>query len=39
MAGMELIRTYKPLAKENELYEWINKTKTAPRIFSFEKVR
>ena len=31
-AGLELVRTYKPLAKENELYEWVNETKIAPWV-------
>jgi ubiquinone/menaquinone biosynthesis C-methylase UbiE len=29
-AGLELVKTYKPLAKENEPYKWVNETKTAP---------
>ncbi len=31
-AGLVLIRSYKPLAKENRLYNWINETKIAPWI-------
>jgi SAM-dependent methyltransferase len=31
-AGLELIKTYKPLAKENEPYKWINETKIAPWV-------
>jgi ubiquinone/menaquinone biosynthesis C-methylase UbiE len=31
-AGLELVRTHKPLAKENELYKWINETKIAPWV-------
>ena len=29
-AGLELVKTYKPLAKENEPYEWINETRIPP---------
>jgi SAM-dependent methyltransferase len=29
-AGLELIRTYRPLAKEDEPYRWVNETKIAP---------
>lgn len=29
-AGLELIKTYKPLARKNEPYRWINETKIAP---------
>lgn len=29
-AGLELIKTFKPLAKGNEPYKWINETKIAP---------
>ena len=31
-AGLQLITTYKPLAKENEPYEWVNETRIAPWI-------
>ena len=31
-SGLELVRTYKPLAKEDEPYEWINETRIAPWI-------
>jgi SAM-dependent methyltransferase len=31
-AGLELIKTYKPLAKESEPYKWINETKIAPWV-------
>jgi len=31
-AGLELTKTYKPLAKENEPYKWVNETKIAPWI-------
>lgn len=31
-AGLELIETLKPLAKEDEPYEWINETKIAPWV-------
>jgi SAM-dependent methyltransferase len=29
-AGLELVKTYKPLAKETEPYKWVNETKIAP---------
>ena len=31
-AGIKSIATYKPLAKENEPYEWVNETKIAPWV-------
>ncbi|MFX0205614.1 MAG: class I SAM-dependent methyltransferase [Candidatus Hodarchaeota archaeon] len=31
-AGLELIKSYKPLAKENDLNNWINETRIAPWI-------
>ncbi|MGD0159474.1 MAG: class I SAM-dependent methyltransferase [Candidatus Bathyarchaeia archaeon] len=31
-AGLEMIKTYKPLAKEDEPYEWVNETKIAPWV-------
>jgi SAM-dependent methyltransferase len=31
-AGLELVKTYKPLAKENELYKWVNETRIAPWV-------
>jgi SAM-dependent methyltransferase len=31
-AGLELIKTYKPLGKENEPYEWVNETRIAPWV-------
>jgi SAM-dependent methyltransferase len=31
-AGLELIKTHKPLAKENEPYKWVNETKIAPWV-------
>lgn len=31
-AGLELVRTYKPLAKENEQYKWVNETRIAPWV-------
>jgi ubiquinone/menaquinone biosynthesis C-methylase UbiE len=30
--GLELITTYRPLAKENEPYKWVNETKIAPWV-------
>lgn len=38
-AGMEIANTYKPLAKENEPYNWVNETKIAPwTIYVLKKV-
>jgi ubiquinone/menaquinone biosynthesis C-methylase UbiE len=31
-AGFELVKTYKPLAKENEPYKWVNETRIAPWV-------
>jgi ubiquinone/menaquinone biosynthesis C-methylase UbiE len=31
-AGLELVRTYKPLARESEPYRWVNETKIAPWV-------
>lgn len=31
-AGLELVQSYKPLAKENESYKWINETRIAPWV-------
>lgn len=31
-AGLKLIKTYKPLAKKNEPYKWVNETKIAPWV-------
>jgi SAM-dependent methyltransferase len=31
-AGLELVTTYKPLAKENEPYKWVNETRIAPWV-------
>ncbi len=31
-AGIELIETYKPLAKEDEPFQWVNETKIAPWV-------
>jgi SAM-dependent methyltransferase len=31
-AGLELVKTYKPLARENELYKWVNETRIAPWV-------
>jgi trans-aconitate methyltransferase len=31
-AGLKLIETYMPLAREDELFEWINETKIAPWV-------
>ena len=31
-AGLEVLKKYAPLAKENEPYEWINETRIAPWV-------
>jgi hypothetical protein len=31
-SGLKLVKTYKPLAKEDEPYEWVNETKVAPWV-------
>jgi SAM-dependent methyltransferase len=31
-AGLKLIQTYKPLAREDEPFEWVNETKIAPWV-------
>jgi ubiquinone/menaquinone biosynthesis C-methylase UbiE len=31
-AGLKLVKTYKPLAKASEPYEWVNETKVAPWV-------
>jgi SAM-dependent methyltransferase len=31
-AGLELVKTYKPLAKESEPYKWVNETRLAPWV-------
>ena len=31
-AGLKLVKTYKPLAKENEPYAWVNETRIAPWV-------
>jgi trans-aconitate methyltransferase len=31
-SGLKLIETYKPLAREDELFEWVNETKIAPWV-------
>jgi ubiquinone/menaquinone biosynthesis C-methylase UbiE len=31
-AGLECVKTYKPLAREEEPYQWINETKIAPWV-------
>jgi SAM-dependent methyltransferase len=31
-AGLEIVKTYKPLAKENEPFKWVNETKIAPWV-------
>jgi ubiquinone/menaquinone biosynthesis C-methylase UbiE len=38
-AGLEMVRTYKPLAKENEPYKWVNETKIAPWVIYVLKRR
>jgi hypothetical protein len=32
MAGLELVKTHKPLAREDEPYEWVNETRIAPWV-------
>jgi len=31
-AGLELVKTCRPLAKENEPYKWVNETRIAPWV-------
>ena len=31
-AGLELVKTYKPLAKRSEPYDWVNETRIAPWV-------
>ena len=31
-AGLELVKTYRPLALESEPYKWVNETRTAPWV-------
>jgi hypothetical protein len=31
-AGLELVKTYKPLARKSEPYEWVNETNIAPWV-------
>jgi ubiquinone/menaquinone biosynthesis C-methylase UbiE len=31
-AGLELVKTYKPLAKESEPFQWVNETRIAPWV-------
>ena len=31
-AGLELVETYKPFAKESEPYQWVNETRIAPWV-------
>ncbi|MFX0049904.1 MAG: class I SAM-dependent methyltransferase, partial [Candidatus Hermodarchaeota archaeon] len=38
-AGLELIKFYKPLAKEHKPYEWVNETRIAPWIIYVLKRR
>ncbi|OGC77783.1 MAG: hypothetical protein A2Z27_02685 [candidate division Zixibacteria bacterium RBG_16_50_21] len=32
LAGLELLKSYKPLAREDEPYKWVNETKIAPWV-------
>lgn len=32
MAELEIVKTYRPLAKKNEPYKWVNETKIAPWV-------
>ena len=39
-AGLELVKTYRPLAKESEPYQWVNETRIAPWvIYLLKKAR
>jgi len=38
-AGLEPVKTYKPLAKENEPYKWVNETRIAPWVIYVLKER
>jgi len=38
-AGLESVKTYKPLAKESEPYKWINETKISPWVVYVLKKR
>jgi ubiquinone/menaquinone biosynthesis C-methylase UbiE len=31
-AGLEIVKTYRPLANENEPYQWVNETRIAPWV-------
>ena len=37
-AGLELVKTHKPLAKENEPYKWVNETRIAPWVIYILKM-
>jgi len=37
-AGLELVKTYRPLALENEPYRWVNETRIAPWVIYVLKV-
>jgi len=32
IAGLEIVKTYRPLANENEPYQWVNETRIAPWV-------
>jgi ubiquinone/menaquinone biosynthesis C-methylase UbiE len=38
-AGLELVKTYKPLAKDSEAYKWVNETRIAPWVIYVLKKR
>jgi hypothetical protein len=38
-AELELVRTYQPLGKENEPYQWVNETRIAPWVIYVLKKR
>ncbi len=38
-AGLESVKTYKPLAKESEPYKWVNETRIAPWVIYVLKKR
>jgi SAM-dependent methyltransferase len=38
LAGLEIVSTYKPLGRENEMYKWVSETRIAPwMIFVLKK--
>ncbi len=37
-AGLDVVKTYKPLAKEHEPYPWVNETRIAPWVIQVLKI-